>query len=275
MKLLSIMLISTFIFSKNAISQANNSNAEQTTYYEYDALGNTESLSNNNGNTTENYNYTAFGEPVITDANNNALASSAFANRFMFTGREFIQQLNLYDYRNRIYSASLGRFMQTDPMRFDADDYNLYRYVQNNPVNITDPFGLRTWNDGGTWKTESSGSDGSYSYQQWGTDGSYSGWYNDANGNSCSGGWGAGGENYYEYAYDALSGFWSDEYTRRKLEKLQKEMEDIDERERRYRNRNRGVSNSDPEIKNLNKQWNDRYKKYKELDGIWWGVRGQ
>jgi hypothetical protein len=41
-----------------------------------------------------------------------------------------------------VYSAELGRFLQTDPIRFDAGDGNLYRHVNNNPVNLIDPLGL-------------------------------------------------------------------------------------------------------------------------------------
>jgi len=47
----------------------------------------------------------------------------------------------VYDYRNRVYSAGLGRFLQTDPIRFEAGDGNLYRYVFNFPTIATDPFG--------------------------------------------------------------------------------------------------------------------------------------
>jgi len=46
-----------------------------------------------------------------------------------------------YDYRNRVYSATLGRFLQTDPIRFEAGDVNLMRYVENSPNIYTDPFG--------------------------------------------------------------------------------------------------------------------------------------
>jgi hypothetical protein len=40
------------------------------------------------------------------------------------------------------YSPSLGRWMQQDPLGYAAGDSNLYRYVGNEPVNITDPIGL-------------------------------------------------------------------------------------------------------------------------------------
>jgi uncharacterized protein RhaS with RHS repeats len=48
----------------------------------------------------------------------------------------------VYDYRNRFYSPALGRFLQTDPLRFAASDINIYRYVRNGAANWTDPFGL-------------------------------------------------------------------------------------------------------------------------------------
>jgi hypothetical protein len=38
--------------------------------------------------------------------------------------------------------VELGRFLQPDPKQFEADDYNLYRYCHNDPVNKTDPTGL-------------------------------------------------------------------------------------------------------------------------------------
>jgi RHS repeat-associated protein len=67
-----------------------------------------------------------------------------YANRFLYTGREFLKEANLYDYRNRVYSVELGRFLQTDPIRFEAGDGNLYRYVGNGVADAIDPSGLAT-----------------------------------------------------------------------------------------------------------------------------------
>jgi RHS repeat-associated protein len=65
-------------------------------------------------------------------------------NRFLFTGREYLAELGLYDYRNRMYSQVLGRFLQTDPIGLGAGDVNLYRYVQNGVPQGVDPLGLAT-----------------------------------------------------------------------------------------------------------------------------------
>jgi RHS repeat-associated protein len=113
-----------------------------TYYYHQDALGSTTSLTDASGNVIERYTYDVFGAPIFRDGNNNPVSNSASGNRFLFTGREYIQQSALYDYRNRVYSPGMGRFLQTDPIRFDAKDLNLYRYVGNNAANWTDPMGL-------------------------------------------------------------------------------------------------------------------------------------
>ena len=42
----------------------------------------------------------------------------------------------------RTLLTSLGRWMQEDPIGFDAGDGDLYRYVGNDPVNVIDPTGL-------------------------------------------------------------------------------------------------------------------------------------
>ncbi len=69
------------------------------------------------------------------------------ADRFGFTGQTWLKELGLNYYKARMYSPKLGRFLQTDPI-FYADDFNLYAYVGNNPVNAIDPTGRAQCPDG-------------------------------------------------------------------------------------------------------------------------------
>ncbi len=115
-----------------------------TVYYHTDAEGSVAALTNSSGNVIERYKYDAFGKATILDPSSLVTRpSSLFGNRFLFTGREWLPDLGLYDYRNRVYSPELGRFLQTDPKSFDADPSNLYRYCGNDSLDRTDPMGLQ------------------------------------------------------------------------------------------------------------------------------------
>ena len=112
--------------------------------YKQDRIGNVTFLLNSAGAVVEKYKYDAFGVPTVTNADgSNPRDASLYSNRFMFTGREYLQPIASYDYRNRIYRPGLGRFLQVDPKGFEAGDMNLFRYCADDPVDLTDPMGLQ------------------------------------------------------------------------------------------------------------------------------------
>jgi RHS repeat-associated protein len=68
--------------------------------------------------------------------------SSVTSGTFRYTGARIDAETNgLYDFRARMYSSTLGRFMQTDPIGAKGG-INLYAYVGNDPLNNIDTNGL-------------------------------------------------------------------------------------------------------------------------------------
>jgi RHS repeat-associated protein len=61
---------------------------------------------------------------------------------FGYTAQRIDPETNgLYYYRARHYSPAWGRFLQADPIGTQGG-VNLYAYVNNDPLNLVDPFGL-------------------------------------------------------------------------------------------------------------------------------------
>ena len=95
----------------------------------YDARGHCTHLTDRDGNLAEQYAYDAFGRPYVYDAQGNPRSQSLYDNRFLFTGQEWLKNLQIYDYRHRHYHPELGRFLQPDPKHFEAGAYNLVRLM--------------------------------------------------------------------------------------------------------------------------------------------------
>ena len=113
---------------------AQESGAGEVVWHLADHLGSIRDLVDNNGNSFNHFVYDSFGN-VVSE-------SGSVISRFLFTGREWDEEIDLYYYRARYYDATVGRFIGEDPIGFEAGDSNLYRYVENQPINTKDPSGL-------------------------------------------------------------------------------------------------------------------------------------
>ncbi len=65
-----------------------------------------------------------------------------------YTGHEHLTEVNLVHMNGRVYDPVTGRFLAADPLiqdPLDAQSYNRYSYVKNNPLSFTDPSGYSWW----------------------------------------------------------------------------------------------------------------------------------
>ena len=81
--------------------------------------------------------YKPFGE---ADVNPN----STVVNNFRFPGQYYDQETGLHYNYHRYYDPKVGRYLTPDPIGLDGG-INLFTYVEDNPINEIDPFGLSKW----------------------------------------------------------------------------------------------------------------------------------
>ena len=118
-----------------------NGSLDERLYALQDANWNTTGLVNAGGTVQERYTYAPFGQVTFRDGSGSTLSGSAKDWVFLHQGGERIAAGD-YEFRNRVYSPTLGRWLSNDPLGFEAGDQNWYRAIGNNPGNGNDPSGL-------------------------------------------------------------------------------------------------------------------------------------
>jgi RHS repeat-associated protein len=83
----------------------------QPSYHHADHQGSIVAISGPWGTGTVN-SYDEYGIPAVTNS-----------GRFQYTGQIWLDELGMYHYKARIYSPTLGRFLQTDPIGYQ-DQFN-------------------------------------------------------------------------------------------------------------------------------------------------------
>ena len=99
------------------------------------------------GDVIERYEYGDFGTPNPAYGQ---YYQSPIGNRFMFTGREWDPEVQMYHYRTRSMLPDWGRFTTRDSIGTWGDELNFgnpYTLVANDPFSWNDPFGLMAWYD--------------------------------------------------------------------------------------------------------------------------------
>jgi RHS repeat-associated protein len=103
-------------------------------YYGNDQLGTPEILTDDTNTVVWEAIYKPFGEAEVN-------TRSTVINNFRFPGQYYDEETGLHYNYHRYYDPSTGRYLTPDPIGLNGG-MNLFAYVENNPVNKTDPFGL-------------------------------------------------------------------------------------------------------------------------------------
>ena len=92
------------------------------------------------GGAGRQYLYDPYGAVTHQTAAWGNRTSSSYSWNYLHQGGRHDSSSNLYHFRNRDYSASLGRWVQTDPLKYH-DGANLYQGLASNPLSLLDPEG--------------------------------------------------------------------------------------------------------------------------------------
>ncbi|MCE3202638.1 RHS repeat domain-containing protein [Paenibacillus sonchi] len=105
-------------------------------YYLYNGHGDVTQIVDTSGKIVNSYTYDEWGN-ILNQ-------TEEISNPFKYTGEMYDEETGLYYLRARYYDPSIGRFLNEDTYEGKIDNplsLNLYTYVENNPLNFTDPSG--------------------------------------------------------------------------------------------------------------------------------------
>lgn len=129
--------LATYIYARGVDHPISMTRQDKTYYFVYDKLGSVMGLLDTGGQPVATYQYDAWG--------NIEAQTGKLVNPFRFNAREWDPDSGLYYFRARYYDPQVGRFITPDPFPGDLADpqsLNRYAFVQNNPINKIDPYGL-------------------------------------------------------------------------------------------------------------------------------------
>jgi len=127
----------SYILGSNGLIGIVDSNGNEK-YFIFDALGTVLALTDDTGAVTDTYSFDEFGIQTAS--------SGSTYNPMRFTGQQYDAETELNYLRNRYYGPSDGRFTRRDPIGH-LGGHNLYIYVNNRPVQETDPGGLTSYGE--------------------------------------------------------------------------------------------------------------------------------
>jgi RHS repeat-associated protein len=103
-----------------------------------DHLNTVRDVINTSGTVENHLVYNSYGELK------SQTGGGAYSPFHRFTGKPFDVAVGLQYNVNRWYDPATGRWIRDDPIGFASGDANLYRYVENDPIQGSDPDGQQT-----------------------------------------------------------------------------------------------------------------------------------
>ncbi len=124
----------------------------QRLYAQQDANENVTAVTNAAGAVADRWVYDPYGKATQLDANSWAPGGTDLGWVYLHQGGRLEAATGLYYFRNRDYSAPLGRWMEQDPELY-IDGANRYRSLRNSPASSRDPKGLTASKATPLWQT--------------------------------------------------------------------------------------------------------------------------